>query len=132
MVKIVRLREDICLFWQEPLFVFVPNAMSVPLVRASQPRRSKRSWYTPRSSFTRAYEEQILLILVHSTIQDVCLKEDVGYEAIMGIIDRDIEREIHWEDLTPGDALGLEEISWEKRSPGFCRDHHGTHLRQRR
>ena len=27
-------------------------------------------------------------------------KEDIGYEAIMGIIDRYIERDINWEDGT--------------------------------
>jgi transposase len=79
----------------------------------------KLSWYTPRSAFTRAYEEQLLLILVNSTIQDVCLKEEVGYEAIMGIIDRYIEREINWEDLTQVDVLGLDEISLKKGHRDF-------------
>jgi len=58
------------------------------------------SWSTPRSSFTKAYEKQILLSLVNSTVQDTSIKEDIGYEAIMGIIDRYIERDIHWEDVT--------------------------------
>ena len=79
----------------------------------------KLSWYTPRRSFTRAYEEQLLLILVNSTIQDVCLKEEVGYEAIMGIIDRYIERDIHWEDVTCLDVLGLDEVSLKKGHQDF-------------
>ncbi len=58
------------------------------------------SWSTPRSSFTKAYEKQRLLSLVNSTVQDVSIKEDIGYEAIMGIIDRHIEREINWENVT--------------------------------
>lgn len=58
------------------------------------------SWYTPRSSFTHAYEKQILLSVVNSTVQDISIKEDIGYEAIMGIIDRYIERDINWEDVT--------------------------------
>src|SRR6266487_271560 len=64
-------------------------------------------------------EEQLLLILVNSTIQEVCLKEEVGYEAIMGIIDRYMEREINWEDLTQGDVLGLDEISLKKGHRDF-------------
>ena len=63
------------------------------------------SWYTPRSSFTQAYEKQILLSLVNSTVQDTSIKEDIGYEAIMGIIDRYIEREINWEDVTRLDVI---------------------------
>lgn len=41
-----------------------------------------------------------MLSLVNSTVQDISIKEDIGYEAIMGIIDRYIERDITWEDVT--------------------------------
>ena len=68
-------------------------------------------WYTPRSSFTRAYEEQLLLSLVNSTVQDVSIKEEIGYEAIMGVIDRHLDREMNWEDFTQLDVLGMDEIS---------------------
>ena len=77
------------------------------------------SWYTPRSSFTQAYEKQILLSLVNSTVQDTSIKEDRGYEAIMGIIDRRIERDIHWEDVTRLDVIGLDEISLKKGHRDF-------------
>ena len=77
------------------------------------------SWYTPRSSYTRAYEEQILLSLINSTVQDVAIKEDVGYEAIMGIIDRHIERRVNWESLTQLDVVGLDEISLKKGHRDF-------------
>jgi transposase len=77
------------------------------------------SWYTPRSSFTKAYEKQLLLSLVNSTVQDISIKEDIGYEAIMGIIDRYIERDIHWEDVTRVDVIGLDEISLKKGHRDF-------------
>ena len=77
------------------------------------------SWYTPRSSFTKAYEEQVLLSLVNSTVQDVSIKEDIGYEAIMGIIDRYIERDINWEEVTRLDVIGLDEISLKKGHRDF-------------
>jgi transposase len=77
------------------------------------------SWYIPRSSYTRAYEEQILLSLVNSTVQDVAIKEDIGYEAIMGIIDRHIERKVDWESLTRLDIVGLDEISLKKGHRNF-------------
>ena len=77
------------------------------------------SWYTPRSSFTKAYEKQILLSLVNSTVQDTSIKEDIGYEAIMGIIDRHIERAINWEDVTRLDVLGIDEISLKKGHRDF-------------
>ena len=77
------------------------------------------SWYTPRSSFTKAYEKQILLSMVNSTVQDTSIKEDIGYEAIMGIIDRSIEREIKWEDVPRLEVIGLDEISLKKGHRDF-------------
>ena len=77
------------------------------------------SWYTPRSSFTKADEKQIVLSMVHSTVQDTSIKEDIGYEAIMGIIDRSIEREIKWEDVPRFEVIGLDEISLKKGHRDF-------------
>jgi transposase len=77
------------------------------------------SWYTPRSSFTKAYEKRILLSLVNSTIQDTSIKEDIDYEAIMGIIDRYIERDINWDDVTRFEVIGLDEISLKKGHRDF-------------
>ena len=77
------------------------------------------SWYTPRSSFTTSYEKQILLSMVQSTAQDTSIKEDIGYEAIMGIIDRAIEREMKWEDVPRFEVIGLDEISWKKGHRDF-------------
>ena len=96
-----------------------PKRYECPYCPGKPTTTQKLSWYTLRSSFSRAYEEQLLLILVNSTIQDVCLKEEVGYEAIMGIIDRYIEREINWEGLTQVDVLGLDEISLKKGHRDF-------------
>jgi len=77
------------------------------------------SWYTPRSSFTQAYEKQLLLSLINSTVQDVSVKEGVGYEAILGVIDRHIDREINWEDITQLEVIGLDEISLKKGHRNF-------------
>ena len=52
-------------------------------------------------------------------MQDTSIKEDIGYEAVMGIIDRYIERDIHWEDMTRLDVIGLDEISLKKGHRDF-------------
>src|SRR6266850_7163144 len=72
------------------------------------------SWYTPRSSFPKAYEKQIWLIMIQSTVQDTRVKEDIGYEAIMGSIDRSIAREIQREDVPRLEVIGLDEIALKK------------------
>ena len=50
------------------------------------------SWYTLKASCTKDYENHILLSLVNSTIKDVSVKENFGYTAIEGIIDRNIKK----------------------------------------
>ena len=57
------------------------------------------SWHEARSSHTKAYDEFVLLSLVNSTVEDVSIKEDVGYEALMGILDRSISTEVDWKAI---------------------------------
>ena len=77
------------------------------------------SWYTQKSVSTKSYEEHILLSLVNSTVQDVCRKEDMGYEAIMGIIERHRQGEVDWDQFSRLDVLGLDEISLKKGHRNF-------------
>jgi hypothetical protein len=35
---------------------------------------------------------------VNSTVEDVSIKEGLGYEAVMGILYRHIETEVRWEE----------------------------------
>ena len=77
------------------------------------------AWYTPRSAYTRTYEEQVLLSLINGTVEDSSIKEDVGYEAIMGIIDRHICQTLDWSLFTHLDVIGLDEISLKKGHRDF-------------
>jgi transposase len=77
------------------------------------------SWYTPKSPYTKVYEADILLKLVNSTVQDVCMKEDMGYEAVMGILDRHIQGEVEWDQFVRLDVLGVDEISLKKGHRNF-------------
>ena len=79
----------------------------------------KVSWYTPKSPYTKAYEEYILRCLINSTIEDVSIKEDIGYESIMGVIDRHIEHEINWDEIKKLDIVGIDEISLKKGHKDF-------------
>jgi transposase len=72
------------------------------------------SWYTPRSSYTNAYEEYILRCLINSTVEDVSIKEDIGYESIMGVIDRYIDDEVDWDKIKKLEVIGIDEISLKK------------------
>jgi transposase len=77
------------------------------------------SWHEPRSSHTKAYDESLLFLLVNSTVEDVSIKEDVGYESIMGIIDRYISTEVNWESIRRLDVIGIDEIALKKGHKDF-------------
>lgn len=77
------------------------------------------SWYEPGSSQTNAYEQYLLLRLVNSTIEDVSRKEQVGYEAMVGVIDRSIRREVDWSEYERLPTLGLDEIALKKGHRDF-------------
>lgn len=77
------------------------------------------SWYDPRSAHTKAYEQQVLLGLINSTVQDVSVKEDLGYEAVMGIIDRHVQTQVNWKQLKQLEVLGLDDIALKKGHRDF-------------
>lgn len=79
----------------------------------------KLSWRSQRSSYTRAYEKHVLLQAVNSTVEDVSVKEGLGYKAILGIIDRNIRGEISWDGIRKLDELGLDEIALRKGHKNF-------------
>lgn len=72
------------------------------------------SWYEQRSPHTRAYDEYLLKQLINSTIEDVSLKEQVGYDAVVGALNRLIEPAINWDEIDEIGTLGIDEISRSK------------------
>ncbi|WVX66022.1 Transposase family protein [Candidatus Bealeia paramacronuclearis] len=45
------------------------------------------NWYERNSEYTKAYEKHAVISLIHSTIADVAIKEDLSYAAVQGIIE---------------------------------------------
>ena len=72
------------------------------------------SWHQPNSPNTRPYEEYVLLQLVNSTITDVSIKEGLGYDAVEGIIERNISSQVDWGEFESLDVLGIDEIALKK------------------
>lgn len=96
-----------------------PARYQCPYCRRRPTTTQQLSWYVPRSPHTRAYEEHVLCELVNSTVEDVSLKEELGYEAVMGIIDRHIRSRVDWKALKRLDVIGLDEISLKKGHKDF-------------
>ena len=72
------------------------------------------SWHQIKSSHTREYEEHILLQLINSTIKDVSIKERLGYDAVKGIVARNISAKVNWDEYESLVVLGIDEVSLKK------------------
>ena len=72
------------------------------------------SWYTPRSPHTQAYDAHLVKQLVNSTIEDVSMKESVGYDAVVGALNRQVDVDIDWSAITDLSTVGIDEIAMRK------------------
>ena len=77
------------------------------------------NWYKRNSRYTKAYEEHVLLSLVHSTIADVSVKENLCEQAIQLIVDKSVIEEINWKSMKKIGIVGIDEISLKKGHKDF-------------
>jgi transposase len=94
-----------------------PKRYECPYCSSKKHRRistQQLSWYHPKSPHTKAYEEQVLLQLVNSTVQDVAIKEKLGYEAVVGIVNRYVATQVDWSAFDRLEVVGLDEIALKK------------------
>ena len=56
---------------------------------------------------------------MNSTVSDVSTKEDMGYGAVMGVIQRHIENKVNWGKIERLNVIGIGEISLKKGRKDF-------------
>ena len=71
-------------------------------------------WHDANSPHSFAYDNHVLLQLVHSTVEDVSLKEGLPYETVAGALERRIEARVDWTQMADIERLGLDEIALKK------------------
>lgn len=76
-------------------------------------------WHDTNSPHSFAYDNHILLQLVNSTVEDVCIKEGLGYERVAGALERRIDAHVNWSMLTDIEMLGLDEIALKKGQANY-------------
>jgi len=87
-------------------------------------------WYDPNALHTNAYERHLIVQLINSTLTDVGEKEDVTYDALLGILDRWIASSVDWDALEPFTTMGIDEVALLKGHRDFvavisAQDAHG-------
>ena len=55
-----------------------------------------------------------MLSLIHSTIQDVSIKEKLGHKVIQAALDRLVAGNVNWANFKSLDTLGIDEIALRK------------------
>lgn len=78
----------------------------------------KFPWRAGKSPYTKDFEKYILKQMINSTVEDISKKEFIGYDCVVGILDRSISTDIDWE-LLDIKILGLDEISLRKGHKDF-------------
>jgi len=76
-------------------------------------------WYDPTALHTKAYERHLIVQLINSTLTDVIQKEDVSYDALLGMLDRWIATTVDWDSFPPFATLGIDEIALLKGHRDF-------------
>jgi transposase len=71
-------------------------------------------WYEERSPHTKAYDHWLMKQLVNRTIEDVSQRENIGYDAVLGALDRQIETEVNWSEIDELGTMGIDEIALKK------------------
>ncbi len=79
----------------------------------------KLDWYEANSPHTKAYDQHLMLQLVSSTVEDVSRKENVGYDAVKGAIDRCIHTTVNWDEFDELNTIGIDEIALTKGRRNF-------------
>ena len=76
-------------------------------------------WYEPTGRHTKYFEDHLLFSLINSTVSDVSMKENVGYDAVEGVLNRRIDHQINWKKINAIGLLGIDEISLRKGYQDF-------------
>lgn len=71
-------------------------------------------WRDSNSPHSFAYDTHVLLQLVHSTVEDVSIKEGLPYKSVAGVLARWVDKCVDWGEITSLTTLGSDEIALRK------------------
>jgi len=87
--------------WGQPVYLRYRPKWFECLECASHPTTTQSvTWHESNSPHTTAYDRHLLLQLVNSTVEDVCLKEGVTYDAVLRVLERRIASRVDWSQFT--------------------------------
>jgi len=99
---------------QETYIVIQPRRAQCPTCLHQPTTTQKLSWYEQRSPHTKAYDQYLMKQLIGSCVKDVSLKEKVGYDAVLGALQRQVDSEVNWDEIQNLGTIGIDEVAHKK------------------
>jgi transposase len=99
---------------QETTIVIRPRRGQCPTCLHNPTTTQVVDWYEQRSPHTKAYDQQVMKLLIGSTVSDVSLKENLGYDAVLGALKRQVDDEINWDNVQNLGTIGIDEVAHKK------------------
>jgi transposase len=109
----VRLRH-LPILGQATIIVIRPRRAQCPTCMHNPTTTQELAWYEQRSPHTKAYDRYLMKLLIGSTVADVSLKESLGYDAVLGALERQVDDEINWEAVQNLGTIGIDEVAHKK------------------
>jgi transposase len=114
----VRLRH-LPILGQETYIVIRPRRGHCPTCQHKPTTTQTLKWYDQRSPHTKAYDRYLMKLLIGSTVADVSLKENLGYDAVLGALDRQVDKEVNWDEVQNLGTIGIDEVAGKKGHKGY-------------
>jgi transposase len=109
----VRLRH-LPILGQETYIVIRPKRAQCPTCQHQPTTTQTLQWYDQRSPHTKAYDRYLMKLLIGSTVADVSLKENLGYDAVLGALERQVDKEVNWDEVQNLGTIGIDEVAHKK------------------
>ena len=109
----IRLRH-LPILGQETYIAIRPQRAQCPTCQHQPTTTQQLSWYEQRSPHTKAYDRYLMKQLIGSTVADVSLKENLGYDAVLGALERQVVSEVNWDEVQNLGTVGIDEVAHKK------------------
>jgi transposase len=114
----VRLRH-LPILGQETYIIIRPRRAQCATCEHNPTTTQTLKWYEQRSPHTKAYDQYLMKQLIGSTVADVSLKENLGYDAVLGALERQVNDEINWDKVENLNTIGIDEVAQKKGHKGY-------------
>ncbi len=114
----IRLRH-LPILGQETYIDLYPKRGKCPECLHNPTTTQQLNWYRQRSRQTVPFEKHVMKQLIGSTIADVSVKERIGYDAVLGILQRQVPSEVNWDAIDNLGTIGIDEVATKKGHKGY-------------